>query len=246
MSLTQAGPEGDRKAGADAGPRPPGGSLETDGPFPFSLLSQGTTSAILVSILVIGLGCFAGFGAFHSAFHHRCLAEAGSNSTLTALHQRLLESVADHNRCLLDEESHVEELHGLRGRLEAQTDLISLLSEHLDGSPKVEELQDRIDQMEDELSASRAHAEIAQMEKMELEGTLESERETSAWMEQRHAEDLSAMEGELQAWREEREELVNYTRQRQGVMIRQLYVFSNYSAAMIVVVDIGLLLAPSW
>lgn len=194
------------------------------------------TFAIPTLIVIVGLGSFAGFGVFHTVFRHRCLAGVYSNSTFDTLQQKLMTSMVDHKRCL-DDDSHLEELHILRGRLASQLDIISRLSKELEGRPKVEELQNQIQQITDDLSFVRSGAEAAKIEKLELERALESERELTArivqeneddvaWILRNHAADSSAIESSMKSLQESQDEIVNHTRQRQGVMCRQLYVSS--------------------
>ena len=182
---------------------------------------------IMTLIVFLGLGSFAGLGVFHTIFRGRCLDEPDSNSTLETLHQKLMTSIADHKRCL-DDDSHLEELHTLRGRLESQSDIISLLSREVQGIPKVNELQNQIQQTTVELSSVLADFQAATIEKLELERALESEREFSARIVQKNEYyeaklvQSHAIESNLISLQESQDGIVNHTRQRQGVMCRQL------------------------
>jgi hypothetical protein len=155
------------------------------------------TTVSLILIIFLGLGSFAGLAVFHTILHDKCLvSEPASNSTLQILHHKLITAMADHKRCL-DDDSRLEELNSLRGRLESQIDVISVLSKEVEGKPMVKELQNHIQKTTNDLTSIRDDFEAAKIVTLELERALNSARESL-------------------------DKIVNHTRQRQSVMCRQL------------------------
>lgn len=201
---------------------PPSDTIEST---PSSRPSSTTTIMVLTSMIMLGLGCIGGYGVFHSVFRHRYAdvmdeAERSHNATLQVMHQKLLSAVDDHKRCM-DDDSRLQEVHDLRGRLESQSDIKSFLSstKQREIAAKVDELQHRLGQKDDELSAARDEAAAFQSEVVELEKRLAEHQEQ---LDNMMRQELLAIQDDFLSLQELHDDVTNHLGQRQSLMCRQL------------------------
>jgi hypothetical protein len=186
--------------------------------------------AILKSCILIGLGIIAGYGLFHTIFHHRCAdvldeMERGYNQSLASLSELYQKSVEDHKLCL-DNDDKMQEISELRGRLEAQADLVnshrSLVQKHQVATSRVEEIQAELERKEAELFIIQKRIDLGHQEKDELERELKDLKESVEVELGEKTKMIETLQSSVEAFQMTEREMLQHVQSRHGVMSRQL------------------------
>jgi hypothetical protein len=184
----------------------------------------------LKSIIWIGLGIIAGYGLFYSIFHHRCAdlmdeVEQSHNSSMAKLNDQYIKAIEDHKACLEDD-SRVQEIYDLRGRLESQSDLLAshrdLLNKHQVTAEKMQEMEAELERKSAELFVVIKRIELHNEEKKELEQDLAELRKSMDAAIGQKAQEIEALKSSLGAFQSTQTEMLQHVQIRHGVMARQL------------------------
>ncbi|KAG7361595.1 hypothetical protein IV203_036696 [Nitzschia inconspicua] len=187
--------------------------------------------SILKSCILIGLGVIAGYGLFHAIFRYRCAdvldeMERGHNQSLASLTELYQKSVDDHQQCL-NSEDKTQEIYELRGRLEAQSDLVashrSLLQKHQVSTSRLEEMELLLQQKEAELFIIQKRIDLRNQEKEELEKELDELKQSIVVELGEKTEMIQSLESSVQAFQATEREYLNHIQTRHAVMSRQFF-----------------------
>lgn len=192
--------------------------------------TQSLLKSILKSVILIGIGALAGYGLFYFIFLHRCAAvlddiERGNNQTISSLNELYLKALNDHKRCL-EGDNHEQETYELRGRLEAQSDLIashrSLLEKHKVNTAQLEETKAELESKEAELFGIQKRIDVHNQEKEELENDLKELKQTMVVELGEKTKTIESLQSSIQAFQMTEREMLQHVQSRHSVMSRQL------------------------
>jgi predicted RNase H-like nuclease (RuvC/YqgF family) len=186
--------------------------------------------SILKSCILLGLGIIAGYGLFHAIFHHRCAdvldeLERGYNHSLASLSELHQKSVEDHRQCL-ENDDKAQEISELRGRLEAQSDLVnshrSLVQKHQITTSRLEEIQAELERKEAELFIIQKRIDLRHEEKDELERELtELKKAVEVELGEKN-KIIESLQSSVEAFQMTEREILEHVQSRHGVMSLQL------------------------
>lgn len=188
--------------------------------------------AVLLYAAVFGGGIISGYGLFYSIFVHRCESYLDgiareNNNTVASLNELYQQAVEDNKLCT-DDESRSQEIFELKGRLEAQSDLVSshrtLIDKHKISTTRLEELKPELERKEAELFVIQKRIELNNREKDELENDLRELKKSVQKELSEKTEAIADLKSSIEAFQSTEREMLKHVQSRHGVMSRQLYV----------------------
>jgi predicted RNase H-like nuclease (RuvC/YqgF family) len=186
--------------------------------------------AVLKSFILLGLGIIAGYALFHAIFHHRCAdvldeLEGGYNQSLASLRELYQKSVDDHRQCL-DNDDKILEISELKGRLEAQSDLVnshrSLLQKHQVTTSQLEHVEAELNRKEAELFIVQKRIDLRHQEKDDLEKELKELKQAVDIELGEKTKMIESLQSSVDAFQMTEREMLEHVKSRHGVMSRQL------------------------
>jgi len=186
--------------------------------------------AILKSTILVGLGIICGYGLFYVIFHHRCgdvldEIERGHQLAMTSLNDLYRKATDDHKQCMEDD-TRTNEIYELRGRLEAQSDLVSshrsLLEKHKVSTERLEEIAAELERKEAELFIVQKRIDLYNKEKSELQQELNDLKNSVAVELGEKTSAVETLKSSIEAFQLTEKEMLDHVQSRHSVMTRQL------------------------
>jgi hypothetical protein len=187
-------------------------------------------NSLLKYMTLVGLGMILGYGLFYSMFHLLYAnvmeeMEKSYNVTVEVLNNKYLKAVEDLKLCM-EEDNQNKEIYDLRGRLEAQSDVVAsyreLLDKHKVSQGRLNDINAELERKEAELYVLKKRIEIHDNERMELEEELDATKQLMATTLGEQTEEINSLRSSIQAFQSAETEMLEHVQHRYSAMCRQL------------------------
>ena len=151
--------------------------------------------------------------------------ERGHNQSMESLNVLYQQAVADHNACSADDRS--QEIYELKGRLEAQSDLVSshrsLIEKHQISTSRLEEVKTQLERKEAELFVVQKRIDLHIREKDELEKDLRDLKADVQSELQGKSDTIDSLESSIKAYQTTEQILKEHLAARHAILCRQFF-----------------------
>jgi competence protein ComGC len=186
---------------------------------------------VLIGASVFGSGIISGYGLFYSTLSHRWASfldeiEMNHNKTVSSLDGLYQKAIIDKQACA-DDFTRSQEISELKGRLEAQSDLVSshrlLIDKHQVIRAHLREVETQLEGKDAELLVLQKQIELYEMGKSELETNLQELRIVmqNELNDKSHA--IQSLESSIEAFKVAEQNMQVLLKSRHAVLCRQFF-----------------------
>jgi chromosome segregation ATPase len=186
---------------------------------------------MLKSSILIILGMILGYGLFYSIFHLRCSdvlddMEVTYNTTIANINEKYLKALEGHRLCMEEDDNQVQEVHELRGRLEAQSDLVASHRELLDkyqvSTGRLNGINSQIERKDAQLYVLKQQLDFHSKARAELQKELEQLKQSMAETLGQKTNEINSLRSSIEAFQSTETEMLEHVQHRYSAMCRQL------------------------
>lgn len=172
-----------------------------------------------------------GYGLFYGIFHLRCSdvlddMEQTYNTTISNINDKYLKALEDHKLCTEEDNNSIQEVQELRGRLEAQSDLVAshreLLDKHKASTSRLKEIDSEVERKEAQLHVLQRHINDHSKARFELEKELEQLQHSMAVTLGQQTDEINSLKSSIEVFQSTETEMLQHVQHRYSAMCRQL------------------------
>lgn len=191
----------------------------------------GWTHAVLFYAALFGLGIICGYGLFLTVFIHRSEAfldqiEMRHNDTISSLNYLYQQAVSDYNDCNADD-TRSQEIFDLKGRLEAQSALVtshrSLLYRHQISKSRLEEIEAQLARKHEDLFQVQKRVDLLSREKNELEQDLQDLKQNVRKELEEKSDTIESLESSIEALQRTERDVMEHVSSRHASLCRLFF-----------------------